>query len=42
MEGLVFLSDTIHEIHHRKMSGVIFKIDIKKSMIMSIGISYIK
>jgi hypothetical protein len=31
MEGIVILHETIHEIHHKKMSGVLFKIDFEKA-----------
>jgi hypothetical protein len=31
MEGIVILHETIHEIHHKKMPGVIFKIDFEKA-----------
>jgi hypothetical protein len=31
MEGIVILHETIHEIQHKKMSGVLFKIDFKKA-----------
>jgi hypothetical protein len=31
MEGIVILHETIHEIHHRKMSGVLFKIDFERA-----------
>ena len=30
LEGVVVLHDTIHEIHRKKMDGVIFKIDFEK------------
>jgi hypothetical protein len=30
-EGIVVLHETIHEIHHKKMSGVLFKIDFEKA-----------
>jgi hypothetical protein len=31
MEGIVILHETIHEIHHKKMSGLLFKIDFEKA-----------
>jgi hypothetical protein len=31
MEGVVVLHETIHEIHRKKMSRVILKIDFKKA-----------
>jgi hypothetical protein len=31
MEGIVILHETIHEIHHKEMSGVLFKIDFEKA-----------
>jgi hypothetical protein len=31
MKGIVILHETIHEIHHKKMSGVLFKIDFEKA-----------
>jgi predicted Ser/Thr protein kinase len=31
MEGIGILHETIHEIHHKKMSGVLFKIDFEKA-----------
>jgi hypothetical protein len=30
MEGVVMLHETIHEIHQKKMSGVILKLDFEK------------
>jgi hypothetical protein len=30
MEGVVILHETMHEMHRKKQSGVIFKIDFKK------------
>jgi hypothetical protein len=30
MEGVVMLHETIHEIHRKRMSGVILKLDFKK------------
>jgi hypothetical protein len=33
LEGLVVLRETIHELHRKKLEGVIFKIDFKKHMI---------
>jgi hypothetical protein len=30
MEGVVVLHETIHELHKKKQSGVIFKIDFEK------------
>jgi hypothetical protein len=31
MKGIVILHDTIHEIYHKKMCGVLFKIDFEKA-----------
>jgi hypothetical protein len=31
MEGIVMLHETIHEIHRKKMSGVILKLDFEKA-----------
>ena len=31
MEGVVVLHETIHELHRKKQSGVIFKIDFEKA-----------
>ena len=31
MEGAVILHETIHELHRKKQSGVIFKIDFEKA-----------
>jgi hypothetical protein len=31
MEGVVMLHETIHEIHRKKMSGVILKLDFEKT-----------
>jgi hypothetical protein len=31
MKGIVILHDTIHEIHHKKMFGVLFKIDFENA-----------
>ena len=31
LEGVVVLHETIHELHRKNLSGVIFKIDLKKS-----------
>jgi hypothetical protein len=31
LEGVVILHDTIHELHRKKMDGVLFKIDFKKA-----------
>lgn len=31
LEGVVVLHETIHELHRKKMDGVIFKIDFKKA-----------
>jgi hypothetical protein len=30
MEGVIMLHETIHELHKKKQSGVIFKIDFEK------------
>jgi hypothetical protein len=31
MEGVVMLHETIHELHRKKMNGVILKLDFKKA-----------
>jgi mannosylglycoprotein endo-beta-mannosidase len=31
LEGVVVLHETIHELHHKKMDGVLFKIDFEKA-----------
>jgi mannosylglycoprotein endo-beta-mannosidase len=31
LEGVVVLHETIHELHRKKMDGVIFKIDFEKA-----------
>jgi hypothetical protein len=31
MEGVIILHETIHELHRKKQSGVIFKIDFEKA-----------
>jgi hypothetical protein len=31
MEGVVILHETIHELHRKKMSGVVLKLDFKKA-----------
>jgi hypothetical protein len=31
LEGVVVLHETIHELHRKKMDGVLFKIDFKKA-----------
>jgi hypothetical protein len=31
LEGLVVLHETIHELHRKKMDGVLFKIDFEKN-----------
>jgi hypothetical protein len=33
MEGVVMLHETIHEIHRKKMSGVILKLDFEKAYV---------
>jgi hypothetical protein len=30
-EGVVVLHETVHELHHTKLDGVLFKIDFEKS-----------
>jgi hypothetical protein len=37
MEGVKILHETIHELHMRKKSGAILKIDFKRHMIKSSG-----
>jgi hypothetical protein len=31
LEGVVILHETIHELHNKKMDGVLFKIDFEKA-----------
>jgi hypothetical protein len=31
MEGVVILHETIHELHRKKMNGVILKLDFEKA-----------
>ena len=31
MEGVVILHETIHELHTKKLNGVIFKVDYEKA-----------
>jgi hypothetical protein len=31
LEGVVILHETIHELHTKKMDGVLFKIDFEKA-----------
>jgi hypothetical protein len=31
IEGIVILHEIIHEIHHKKLLGVLFKIDFEKA-----------
>jgi hypothetical protein len=31
LEGVVILHETIHELHRKKMDGVLFKIDFEKA-----------
>jgi hypothetical protein len=31
MEGVVMLHETIHELHRKKISGVVLKLDFKKA-----------
>jgi hypothetical protein len=31
MEGMLMLHETIHEIHRKKMSGIILKLDFEKT-----------
>jgi hypothetical protein len=31
LEGVVVLHETIHELHHKKLDGVLFKIDFEKA-----------
>jgi hypothetical protein len=31
MEGVVMLHETIHEIHRKKMSGIMLKLDFEKA-----------
>jgi hypothetical protein len=32
LEGMLILHETIHELHGKKMDGVILKIDFEKSL----------
>jgi hypothetical protein len=34
MEGVIILHETIHELHRKKMNGLIFKIDFEMQMII--------
>jgi hypothetical protein len=38
LEGVVVLHETIHELHRKKMDGVLFKIDFEKATIGSNGL----
>jgi hypothetical protein len=29
LEGVVVLHETVHELHHKKLDGVLFKIDFE-------------
>jgi hypothetical protein len=31
LEGVVVLHETIHELHHKKLDGLLFKIDFEKA-----------
>jgi hypothetical protein len=31
LEGIVIIHETIHELHRKKMHGVLFKIDFEKA-----------
>lgn len=31
LEGVIILHETIHELHNKKLSGVVFKIDFEKA-----------
>jgi hypothetical protein len=31
LEGLIILHEIVHELHHKKQSGVTFKIDLKNT-----------
>jgi mannosylglycoprotein endo-beta-mannosidase len=31
LEGVVMLHETIHELHHKKLDGMLFKIDFEKA-----------
>jgi hypothetical protein len=42
MEGVVILHETIHELHTKKLNGVIFKIDFEKAMTKLSGHSFNK
>jgi hypothetical protein len=37
IDGLLTLHETIHELHHKKLNGVILKIDFENPMIKSGG-----
>jgi hypothetical protein len=42
LEGVVLLHETIHELHRRKLDGVLLKIDFQKDMIKLNGIFFSK
>jgi hypothetical protein len=42
MEGVVVLHETIHELHRKKQSGVIFKIDFEKKACDKVKWSFIQ
>jgi len=40
LEGVVVLHETLHEIHTKKLDGVVFKVDFEKRMTKSNGLSF--
>jgi hypothetical protein len=42
MEGVIMLHETIHELHKKKQSGVIFKIDFEKKMYDKVKSSFVR
>jgi hypothetical protein len=42
LEGVVILHETIHELHRKKLNGVLLKIDFERLTIKLIDPSYTK
>ena len=40
LEGVVVLHETLHEIHSKKLDGVVFKVDFEKHTIKLNGLSF--
>jgi hypothetical protein len=40
LEGVVVFHETIHELHRKKMDGVLLKIDFEKAYEKSIGLFF--